>query len=401
MNDVIENNTGDLSSLSGSMVQQLVKAEIDQQISTAHAYPRSIQRVNQKVVSLATLNNETAEECTFALPRGGKPITGPSIRLAEIVVSQWGNCRVGARVVHVDRKEMYVEAEGIFHDLETNTATTDRVRRRISDRNDRIFSDDMIIVTGNAACSIAKRNAILSGVPKAIWGGAYEQCLKTLRGDSRTMAERRENALKQMAAYGVTAEQVWQILGIGGERDFDLDNMVTLGATLAALKNEETTVEELLKTANAATDNKPSGGSVTNKRKSPDSEPTKKADPKPKDDVIEDEKPQKEPEPKAEPKETKEPEKKAEPEPQKEPEPSQEEVEPEKPDTKEEPKASGQKGPDRSAFEILYDTIINDLMDAGEPDDVVDMYADQIAKMEEHFPDLHGRLQEEIAAAKE
>jgi hypothetical protein len=44
------------------------------------------------------------------------------------------------------------------------------VRRRIFDSRGRLFNDDMITVTGNAACAIAKRNAILSGVPKSAFG---------------------------------------------------------------------------------------------------------------------------------------------------------------------------------------------------------------------------------------
>lgn len=164
MNEIVEHQGG-----APSLVQHLVRAEIDMQISTAHQYPRSLTKISRNVLSLVTISAKAAEKCTYALPRGGKPITGPSIRLAEIVASQYGNCRIGARVVHVDRVEKYIEAEGIFHDLETNTATTARVRRRISDRNGKLLNDDMIIVTGNAACSIAKRNAIFGGVPEALW----------------------------------------------------------------------------------------------------------------------------------------------------------------------------------------------------------------------------------------
>ena len=124
----------------GSLAVALSRSEIDQQITTARAMPRSIKRAMDNILTLATLDAESAEECIYALPRGGKPIKGPSVRLAEIISSQWGNCRVGARVVHVDRFEKYIEAEGVFHDLETNTATTARVRRRISDKQGRILN---------------------------------------------------------------------------------------------------------------------------------------------------------------------------------------------------------------------------------------------------------------------
>lgn len=226
-----------------SLVGQLVKAEIDQQIATAHAYPRSVSRVVKNVLSLVTISQASAEECNYALPRGGKPITGPSVRLAEIVASQWGNCRVGARVVHVDRFEKFVEAEGIFHDLETNTSTTARVRRRIVDRNGRLFNDDMIVVTGNAACSIAKRNAILGGVPKAVWNEAYDAALATIKGDIKTLPERRTNAFKAFAAFGVKPEQIVAYLDLGGVEDVTLEHLTTLIAMHKAIKDGEQTVE--------------------------------------------------------------------------------------------------------------------------------------------------------------
>jgi hypothetical protein len=175
-----------------SLAVGLSRAEIDTQIATARRYPRQISRVAQSILSLATLDEETAEESMYALPRGGKPIQGPSIRFAEIVKTSYGNCRAAARVVHVDRVEKVVIAEGVFHDLETNTATRAEVRRRICDKYGKLYKDDMIIVTGNAACSIALRNAILGGVPKALWRKAYDAVQHTIAGDVKTLAETRD-----------------------------------------------------------------------------------------------------------------------------------------------------------------------------------------------------------------
>lgn len=228
-----------------SLAIGLTKAEIDQQISTARAYPRLVSRVTQNILSLVTIDEQSAEECSYALPRGNKPIVGPSIRLAEIIAGQWGNCRVGARVVHTDRVEKFVEAEGIFHDLETNTATTARVRRRIVDSRGRLYSDDMIIVTGNAACAIAKRNAILGGVPKAVWRKAFDEAEKVMKGDVKTLAERREIIFKAFAAFGVKPEQIFSALGIAGVDDITLEHIPVLTGMRSALKSGEATVEEM------------------------------------------------------------------------------------------------------------------------------------------------------------
>lgn len=232
-----------------SLAVALSRAEVDQQVTTAHAYPRAgrkggLRTIVNAITDLATLSDEAAQESVYALPRGNKPIKGPSVRLAEIVASQYGNCRIGARVVHVDKFEKYVEAEGIFHDLETNTATTARVRRRIVDKYGRLYNDDMIIVTGNAAAAIAKRNAILGGVPKAMWNPAYEAAHAVIAGDIKTLSVKRDEAIKAFAIWGIKPEQIFAALEVGGLDDVGLDELVTLRAMFKAIKDGEQKVED-------------------------------------------------------------------------------------------------------------------------------------------------------------
>jgi hypothetical protein len=225
-----------------SLVQLVSKAELDQQISTARAFPRSLTNFQRDCRSMATLNERVAGECVYALPRDGKSIEGPSARLAEIVVSAWGNCRAGARVVDEGRE--FITAQGVFQDLERNTAITYEVRRRITDKNGRRFKADMIGVTANAACSIALRNAVFKGVPKALWSGIYEECRKVIAGDSKTLANRRAEALTHLQKLGATKEMVFAALGVKGVEDIGLDQLVTLGGWANAIKEGETTVEE-------------------------------------------------------------------------------------------------------------------------------------------------------------
>ena len=235
-----------------SVVGAIARAEIDSQITTARAYPRSIQRAKQMILSLATLDEETASECIYALPRGNKPITGPSIRLAEIVQQSWGNNRAGAHVVHVDRVNKYVEAEGFYHDLETNSASKASVRRRIVDSKGKLFTDDMIIVTGNAACSIAKRNAILSGVPKTVWASAEDAVRRVISGGQETLAVTREKSLKAFAAFGVKPDQVFEALVVKGLEEITIEHVTVMRGMYAALKNGEATVEEMFSPATPA-----------------------------------------------------------------------------------------------------------------------------------------------------
>lgn len=228
-------------------VSAMLRAELDTQIATARAYPRSIKNVMNNILSLATLDEETATECIYALKRSGKPVRGPSIRLAEIISSQWGNCRDGAQVVTIDRVNKLIVAEGMFHDLETNRGTKTQVQRRISGKDGRLFSDDMVAVTGNAACAIARRNAILAGIPKGIWRKAFDACEQIIRGDAATMVEKRDKALSALAHFNLSSDQVYRLMDVGGADDLTLDDIATLRVIYMSLKNGEQTVEDLIK----------------------------------------------------------------------------------------------------------------------------------------------------------
>lgn len=250
MNEQINSETGEVTNLPATvdttMAVAIAKAELDTRITTARAFPRSIQTSVQNILSLATLNEKTAETMMYALPRGNKPILGPSIRLAEIVSQCYGNCVSESRVVAIDRINKIITAEGLFTDLQTNSTVKASVERRISDKHGRLYSDDMITVTGNAARSIARRNAILAGVPKAIWEQAYEAAEKCIAGDVATLAVTREKAVKAFAVYGLKPEQVFKLIDVKGEQEIGISEVISLRAMFSSIKNGEATVEELL-----------------------------------------------------------------------------------------------------------------------------------------------------------
>lgn len=223
-------------------VALLNKSEIDMQIATAHKYPRSIKKFRDEALAMVTLNEGIAQECIYSLPRDGKTIEGPSARFAEVVASAWGNSRAGARVVS-DQGD-FVTAQGVFHDLERNVAITYEVQRRIVDKNGRRFKPDMIGVTANAACSIALRNSILKGVPKAFWSDMYEQARSTAIGDVQTLANRRARALVVLQKMGVTSAQVFAFLKVGGVEDITIEHLSTLFGITTALKDGDTTPEQ-------------------------------------------------------------------------------------------------------------------------------------------------------------
>jgi len=245
--ETVDRETGEVSPIVSAdqpLAVHLAQAELNQAVTTARTFPRSITTVMRNIKSLATLNEKAAADNVYALPRGGKPIRGPSVRLAEIIASQWGNCHVGSRVVAVDKFEKVVIAEGVFIDLETGMKRTAQIQRRIVDKAGRLYNDDMITMTGNAAASIAMREAVLKGVPRAIWWDAYEASEQVIAGDIKTLAVRREEAAKAFAVWGITPEQIFASLEIEGMDDLGLDEVATLTAMYRAIKAGEQQVED-------------------------------------------------------------------------------------------------------------------------------------------------------------
>lgn len=225
-------------------VYQQDKAAIDIQVATAKAYPRNILKATNNSLAIATIDVETAKTCTYSVPRGNKSITGPSVHLAKIIAQNWGNLRVEAKVVAIGQTQ--VTSEAVCFDLETNLAIKTQVKRSIVGRTGR-FNEDMITVTGNAANSIAMRNAILSVIPKAIVDKVYNAARATITGDisdeTKLIAKRKQvmDALKD--TYGVTETEVLKAVGKAAIQHLTGDDLITLIGIGTAIKDGDTTVD--------------------------------------------------------------------------------------------------------------------------------------------------------------
>jgi hypothetical protein len=226
-------------------VPSIVRAEIDALITTAKSYPRSITKCLRDAQTLATMNPEVAARCLYALPRDGKTIEGPSVRLAEILAASWGNVRVTGRIV--EENDRFVTAMGACVDLERNNGRQIEVRRRITDKRGRRYSDDMIVTTANAAISIATRNAILAVVPRALWDTVYQAARKTASGGMETIEEKRTKWLAYWASHGVEAHEVYEALGVKGRPDVGLEQIATMVGWQNAVEDEATTVESIFR----------------------------------------------------------------------------------------------------------------------------------------------------------
>lgn len=223
-------------------IELMERAQIDIQIATARKYPRQLAQIKANMISMATLDEETAEQCFFTLKRGEKLISGPSVRLAEIATACYGHIRAGARIIDNDGRT--VTAQGVCHDLQNNVVIAMETKRRITDKNGKTYNDDMQIMTGNAAAAIAYRNAVFKVIPAALIKPAYEAARKVAIGNAQTLKQRRANAVDKFKALGVELATLLAYLGKTHIDEIGLPELEVLIGVFNGIKDGESSVDE-------------------------------------------------------------------------------------------------------------------------------------------------------------
>lgn len=235
---------GDIVSVTSvTAIESLTRGEIDVQIRTAHAFPRDVIKSVKSAESMACIDEDTAAGCLYALPRSGKKIEGPSVRLAEIMASTWRNLRVASRVIDID--QTHVTAQAVCHDLESNVCISVERKRRITDRHGKRFNDDMITVTANAASSIAFRDSVFKVIPKVFADKVYFAAKRVAIGDAKTLSERRTSAMERLAKMGAFPDRVLAAIGKPSVEAIDLSDLETLFGMCTAIREGSSTVDEL------------------------------------------------------------------------------------------------------------------------------------------------------------
>lgn len=230
------------------------KAQVDIQVATAKAFPRDVATALSEAVVMATMDYETAESCNYTLPRGGKLIQGPGVRMAEILLQSWGNLRADTKVIEESSK--HVTSESVVWDLQKNNAVKIAVKRSISTKSGRM-NDDMITVTGNAANSIAFRNAIFKVIPRAIVDKVYGAVMVKLIGEEGDFQKKLKGVLDAFKKkYDKPQADVLKLIGKDALKDVTPKDVVLLIGLGTALKDGAVTIESLFKQPAKTTEQK-------------------------------------------------------------------------------------------------------------------------------------------------
>lgn len=232
-----------------AMLEAINRSEVDMQVVTAHKFPRSIDKCKENIVALAAMDDTIAYNCFYHLERTDKDgqksvIEGPSIRFAEIIAACWTNLRLAQRIVGNDG--VTVTAQGVCHDLETNVAVSMETKRSIVNKYGKTFSQDMQVVTGNAAAAIALRNAICKVVPTVL----IKSCVDAIKAKALEhiqqigVSESWKNCVAWFQTLGVTDVMLLSFLGKKTAAEVTNDDIMKLGGVYNAIKEGTTTVDE-------------------------------------------------------------------------------------------------------------------------------------------------------------
>ncbi len=195
-------------------LRTMIQAEQESSMDIARRYPRQIAQVKQKVKEYATCDQETAASCFYSKPVAGKNVTGPSIRLAEMVAATYGNIKYGSRVIGID--DHFVTIQAVSQDLENNISFSVEVKRSIRTKDGKKYPQHLIETTIKAASAIGIRDAIYKVVPM----GIFSQELKHIQdvGSGKINTDGSEASPEQIKERVAKAVQYFINKGVEEDR---------------------------------------------------------------------------------------------------------------------------------------------------------------------------------------
>ena len=240
-NDNKNNDGYELRVSSAEIFEADTRANIDIQVATSKKFPRNLRNVLENIYFLATQDIDTADNCFYSIKRDGKVIRGASIRLAEIMANCYGNLRSSARIISNDGR--IITAQGMCWDLENNVAYSIEVKRKSTDKRGRPFSEDMVVVTSNAACSIAIRNAIFKCIPLALTNRIQERIKLVMMGEEKDFNTIRKSSVEYFEKQGVAVKNILSLFDKKSIDELSRDDIFDLKGIATAIKDGDTTLE--------------------------------------------------------------------------------------------------------------------------------------------------------------
>lgn len=251
MNSIVETQQRAVSAAAESDIQRSI-AEVQATIILAKKFPRDVMQASQRILDECG-RPALAEVATYEYAKGGNAITGPSIRLAEVLAMYWCNINSGWRDLgrEVVRGEYYAEIEAFAWDVENNRRQTVLFKTKLvrnTKKGSYPLKDERDIYEHCAnQAKRRERACILSLIPGYIIDQALDQCKRTLAETVKPDTTRKMIAAFQ-EKFGVTEQQIAQFI----QRDIDAiqpGQVVRLRQIYNSLKDGMAQPDEFFQTA--------------------------------------------------------------------------------------------------------------------------------------------------------
>jgi len=196
------------------IAEKKAEAEVQAAFVIAKKFPRDLNQAYMNIIE-SCKRPLLANSALYAYPRGGKMVTGASIRLAEAMIAAWGNVDCGVREISQSNGVSVAEAYAI--DLQTNTRITKTFHvphyrdtkqggKRLTDSRD-IYE----IVANQGARRL--RACILAIIPGDVVESALAQCKKTQESSDIPMVDRVRKMVTVFDEIGVKVDHLEKCLG--------------------------------------------------------------------------------------------------------------------------------------------------------------------------------------------
>ena len=171
--------------------------EVKGAIFLAKQFPRNTFQSEQRIIDNCK-RPALANVAMYQYPRGGTKVTGPSIRLAEVLAQNWGNLSFGIK--ELEQREGESVAMAYAWDLETNVRQEKvfTVKHSFKAKGHLKKLEDPRDIYERVASDGSRRlrACILGIIPGDIVDKAVEECERTLAGqNSKPLKERIASAL--------------------------------------------------------------------------------------------------------------------------------------------------------------------------------------------------------------
>lgn len=210
-------------------------AEVQAAVIMAKKFPRN------KIKAMDDIKQDCCRESlaqisAYSFPRGKGTVTGPTIRLIEMIAQNWGNITYGWN--EIIRHKGYSEVEAWAWDIEKNIRipikfTVNHIRDTQS--GGKILTDerDIYEICANMAAR-RMRKCLQSIIPGDVIDQATEYCRETISTKCQITPEKIQKLLVGFEKHGVTKAQIEAKIGM---RVADINgptyyNLVSIGLAL-------------------------------------------------------------------------------------------------------------------------------------------------------------------------